>query len=62
MNCPGAELARVVRVPITGLEPGDRELDPKTLHYLRDVLRLTPGEAFIAFDPDAQLEAGRNAR
>jgi 16S rRNA (uracil1498-N3)-methyltransferase len=50
-------LARVARVPLTGLEAGERELDSKTLHYLRDVLRLRAGEPFIAFDPAAQLEA-----
>jgi 16S rRNA (uracil1498-N3)-methyltransferase len=50
-------VARVVRVPISGLAPGAHELDPKTAHYLRDVLRLGAGEAFIAFDPEAQLEA-----
>jgi 16S rRNA (uracil1498-N3)-methyltransferase len=44
-------------VPLTGLEAGERELDSKTLHYLRDVLRLRAGEPFIAFDPAAQLEA-----
>jgi 16S rRNA (uracil1498-N3)-methyltransferase len=44
-------------VAISGLKSGDRELDPKAAHYLRDVLRLRSGEAFIAFDPDAQLEA-----
>ena len=42
---------------ISGLKPGDCELDPKIAHYLRDVLRLRSGDAFIAFDPDAELEA-----
>jgi 16S rRNA (uracil1498-N3)-methyltransferase len=52
-------VARVVRVPLAGLASGVRvrELDPKTLHYLRDVLRLRAGEPFTAFDADAQLEA-----
>ncbi len=52
-------MPRVVRVPLTGLVSGVRvrELDPKTVHYLRDVLRLRAGESFIAFDADAQLEA-----
>jgi 16S rRNA (uracil1498-N3)-methyltransferase len=47
----------VVRVPLTGLAAGPRELDPKTSHYLRDVLRLRGGESFLAFDAQAQLEA-----
>jgi RsmE family RNA methyltransferase len=56
-SCPGAELARVVRVPLTGLSPGERELDERATHYLRDVLRLRSGDAFLAFDAAAQLEA-----
>jgi 16S rRNA (uracil1498-N3)-methyltransferase len=50
-------LAKVVRVPLAGLVAGQRELDPKTSHYLRDVLRVRAGEAFVAFDAAAQLEA-----
>jgi len=47
----------VVRVPLTGLSPGERELDQRATHYLRDVLRLRSGDAFLAFDAAAQLEA-----
>jgi len=50
-------LARVVRVPLVDLAAGPRELDQKTSHYLRDVLRLRAGEAFLAFDAEAELEA-----
>ncbi|HKO50952.1 MAG TPA: RsmE family RNA methyltransferase, partial [Polyangiaceae bacterium] len=50
-------MAKLTRVPLPGLEPGERKLDPKTAHYLCDVLRLRAGERFIAFDPDTQLEA-----
>jgi len=50
-------VARVARVPLSGLVAGERELDSKTAHYLRDVLRLRSGDAFLAFDADAQLEA-----
>jgi 16S rRNA (uracil1498-N3)-methyltransferase len=50
-------LSRVVRVPLSGLSEGERELEPKTLHYLCDVLRLRAGDAFIAFDAQAGLEA-----
>jgi 16S rRNA (uracil1498-N3)-methyltransferase len=47
----------LVRVPLSGLTAGARELDPKTAHYLRDVLRLRQGERFLAFDAEAALEA-----
>ncbi len=50
-------MARVVRVPLSGLGVGERELDPKTIHYLCDVLRLRAGESFVAFDAEAGLEA-----
>jgi 16S rRNA (uracil1498-N3)-methyltransferase len=50
-------VARLTRVPLPGLEPGERKLDPKTAHYLCDVLRLRAGEKFIAFDPRTKLEA-----
>ena len=47
----------MVRVPLSGLREGERELEPKTVHYLRDVLRLRAGDPFIAFDAQAGLEA-----
>ena len=50
-------MAKLTRVPLTGLEPGERKLDPKTAHYLCDVLRLRAGEKFVAFDPETKLEA-----
>ena len=50
-------MTRVVRVPLSGLAVGERELEPKTAHYLWDVLRLRAGDAFLAFDAEAQLEA-----
>ncbi len=50
-------MAKLTRVPLIGLEPGERKLDPKTAHYLCDVLRLRAGEQFIAFDPATKLEA-----
>lgn len=50
-------MARLSRVPLSGLEAGERTLDAKTGRYLRDILRLRAGDAFIAFDADAQLEA-----
>jgi 16S rRNA (uracil1498-N3)-methyltransferase len=50
-------VARLSRVPLSGLEAGERALEPKTERYLCDVLRLRAGDRFLAFDPDAQLEA-----
>lgn len=50
-------MAKLTRVPLSGLEPGERKLDPKTAHYLCDVLRLRAGEKFVAFDPEAKREA-----
>jgi 16S rRNA (uracil1498-N3)-methyltransferase len=50
-------VAKRVRVPLSGLQAGERLLDEKSAHYLRDVLRLRAGETFIAFDPETQLEA-----
>ena len=50
-------MAKLTRVPLPGLSPGERKLDPKTAHYLCDVLRLRAGEKFLAFDPETKLEA-----
>ncbi|HET7538974.1 MAG TPA: RsmE family RNA methyltransferase [Polyangiaceae bacterium] len=50
-------MPKLTRVPLSGLEPGERKLDPKTAHYLCDVLRLRAGEKFVAFDPETKLEA-----
>jgi len=50
-------MARIVRVPLAALASGPRELEPNTVHYLCDVLRLQPGDAFVAFDASAGVEA-----
>ena len=50
-------MARLSRVPLAGLEAGERTLDAKTARYLVDVLRLRAGDVFLAFDSDAHLEA-----
>ncbi len=50
-------MARLSRVPLSGLEAGERTLDPKTGRYLREVLRLQTGDRFLAFDPESRLEA-----
>ncbi|HEX3774410.1 MAG TPA: RsmE family RNA methyltransferase [Polyangiaceae bacterium] len=44
-------------MPLSDLRAGKRELDPKTLHYLRDILRLGVGDSFVAFDAAAAVEA-----
>jgi 16S rRNA (uracil1498-N3)-methyltransferase len=48
---------RAVRVPISKLSPGERRLEPESAHYLARVHRLRAGDTFVAFDPDARLEA-----
>ena len=50
-------MARLSRVPLSGLEAGERTLDAKTERYLCDILRLRVGDVFLVFDPDAQREA-----
>lgn len=50
-------MPRLVRVPLAALSFGPRALEPKTAHYLSDVLRLTPGDSFVAFDANAGTEA-----
>jgi 16S rRNA (uracil1498-N3)-methyltransferase len=45
-----------VRVPIPGLAQGERALSADTSRYLVRVLRLSAGERFVAFDPDARTE------
>jgi 16S rRNA (uracil1498-N3)-methyltransferase len=46
-----------VRVPLADLEPGERALEPEAARYLVRVLRLGPGDGFVAFDPAARREA-----
>ncbi|MEP7049957.1 MAG: RsmE family RNA methyltransferase [Pseudomonadota bacterium] len=50
-------MARLSRVPLAQLEAGERTLDTKTARYLLDVLRLRPGDVFLAFDSETQSEA-----
>ncbi len=50
-------MSKRVRVPLSDLQAGERLLEAKTAHYLRDVLRLRAGETFVVFDPDTKLEA-----
>ena len=44
----------MIRAPIPGLAPALREA---TARYLVRVRRLGPGDRFIAFDPQAKVEA-----
>jgi 16S rRNA (uracil1498-N3)-methyltransferase len=48
---------RTLRVAVTGLSPGERRLDSNAAHYLARVHRLRRGDPFVAFDPEARLEA-----
>jgi 16S rRNA (uracil1498-N3)-methyltransferase len=50
-------MSRVPRVPLPIADAGEHALDRKTAHYLGEVLRLGPGDAFVAFDPEQRLEA-----
>jgi 16S rRNA (uracil1498-N3)-methyltransferase len=47
----------MTRAPIPGLAPGERRLDGAVAHYLARVLRLRPGQPFVAFDPATGREA-----
>jgi 16S rRNA (uracil1498-N3)-methyltransferase len=48
---------KTVRVPLRGLAEGARTLDRETSRYLCRVLRLAEGASFVAFDPEARIEA-----
>jgi len=46
-----------VRAPIAKLAAGRRALPREASHYLCRVLRLREGDRFVAFDPEARVEA-----
>ncbi len=48
---------RKVRAPLADLAPGERTLDAASAHYVTRVLRLAPGDTFVAFDPARSVEA-----
>lgn len=50
-------MERLLRVPLAELERGERVLEPETARYVARVHRLAAGDTFLAFDPDAALEA-----
>ncbi len=45
------------RAPVVGLAAGVMTLTAETSHHLCRVLRMAPGDSFVAFDPDARVEA-----
>jgi len=45
------------RVPIAKLSTGELKLDREVSHYVSRVLRLSHGDRFVAFDPEARCEA-----
>jgi 16S rRNA (uracil1498-N3)-methyltransferase len=50
-----------IRAPIPDLASGERRLEGAVAHYLGRVLRLRPGDAFVAFDPASVREADATA-
>ena len=50
-------MARVVRVAVHPLLPGDAVLDVPASRYLVKVHRFEPGAEFLVFDPEARSEA-----
>jgi 16S rRNA (uracil1498-N3)-methyltransferase len=46
-----------LRVPVDGLRAGTFELDAAAARYVARVHRLGHGDSFVAFDPQARLEA-----
>jgi len=51
----------VIRAPVADLAPGERRLEGPVAHYLTRVLRLRPGDAFVAFDPRSAEESSATA-
>jgi 16S rRNA (uracil1498-N3)-methyltransferase len=47
----------MLRVPLTALSAGERRLSAEVARYVARVHRLRVGDRFIAFDPEARLEA-----
>ncbi len=47
----------LLRVPVSDLAPGERVLDRDTARYVAHVRRLGAEASFLAFDPEARLEA-----
>jgi 16S rRNA (uracil1498-N3)-methyltransferase len=49
-------MARIVRIALADLRPGERVLGADDSHYLAHVQRLREGDDFVAFDPATCLE------
>lgn len=47
----------LLRVPVSPLAAGDVVLEPGAARYVTRVHRHGPGDAFVAFDPEARMEA-----
>jgi 16S rRNA (uracil1498-N3)-methyltransferase len=54
-------VARRIHIPRERVEPGRAALAPGEAHYLRDVLRLAPGDEVEAFDGEGGRHAARIA-
>jgi 16S rRNA (uracil1498-N3)-methyltransferase len=50
-------VAKPLRVPLQGLEPGLRELDGPAAHYVSRVHRLAAGDPIVFFDAELATEA-----
>lgn len=50
-------MARLVRLPLSGLTAGEITLNEDASHYLLRVHRLGSGDAFVVFDPELAVEA-----
>jgi 16S rRNA (uracil1498-N3)-methyltransferase len=58
MGSPSRPTERTpLRVAVDDLVAGERSLEASAAHYVTRVHRLAAGDAFVAFDPDARLEA-----
>lgn len=47
---------RIPRVPLSSSSERSRILPAETVHYLMHVLRLRPGDRFLAFDPQSGMQ------
>jgi 16S rRNA (uracil1498-N3)-methyltransferase len=54
-------VGRRIHIPRARIEPGRAALAPDEAHYLRDVLRLAPGDAVEAFDGEGGRHEARIA-
>lgn len=57
MKPPATREKSSVRVPVVDLAEGTRTLAAEASHYLCRVRRLAEGDAFVAFDTEARIEA-----